>query len=618
MKLRERTLLAVTSTLIGCITILYLLSSEILHSNIEQAEQNETTQQVDNFSVLLHYTQEKLAQSFISWAVWDDTYQFVEDKNQTYIRSNLTLSMLETSHIDFMLFFNKQGNYVYGLGFGEKVLTETDIANKLTKQLIINGQLQAPWNTEANTSGIIVTPESPLWLASFPIYPTEQSNNSVFNGYFVVGRIINSEYWGEISRVLQNTLTTYPLISAKPLPIDFRHALEMMYKQQADYVKALSYEHIAGYTIIYDINKSPALIARILVPRKTYQAGQKYFKYVLISIISIGIILLLVILLVFEKIVLNRLGRLIREVADISQTGHLTKRVSVIGDDELTTLTIQINHLLSALEGSQAEVLSLNANLYSENTRMANELEVSHRIQRMVLPKNHELQQLADLEVALAMHAATEVGGDYCDVFQQNGHIICGIGDVTGHGLESGVIMLMVQSALRALFANDAQLSPQAIWNALNHMVCQNVRRMELDKNLSLLLVDYYNGKARLMGQHEEVLIIRQHKPIERIDTFELGFVIGLSEEDMSAFVKEYEITLEIDEGIVLFTDGITEAENEQGEFYGIERLCSLIESYKQASASLLQQAIMDDLTRFIGNATIYDDITLIVLKRCR
>ena len=76
---------------------------------------------------------------------------------------------------------------------------------------------------------------------------------------------------------------------------------------------------------------------------------------------------------------------------------------------------------------------------------------IDQRLQHMLLPTGEELQQIQALDIACYMEPSDEVGGDYYDVLQHNGQIKIGIGDVTGHGLESGVVMLMTQAIVRAL-----------------------------------------------------------------------------------------------------------------------------------------------------------------------
>ncbi len=77
--------------------------------------------------------------------------------------------------------------------------------------------------------------------------------------------------------------------------------------------------------------------------------------------------------------------------------------------------------------------------LKAENTRMSAELEITRRLQQMLLPKEQELDNVLGLEIAGFMEPAEEVGGDYYDVLQHHGRFLFGIGDATGHGLESGV-----------------------------------------------------------------------------------------------------------------------------------------------------------------------------------
>ena len=266
------------------------------------------------------------------------------------------------------------------------------------------------------------------------------------------------------------------------------------------------------------------------------------------------------------------------------------------------------------LAKANQKISRLNNCLQAENTRLSTELEVTQRLQGMLLPKEKELNQIEALEIAGFTESATEVGGDYYDVLQHQGRIIIGIGDVSGHGLESGVLMLMVQTAVRTLIENN-ETSPKQFFEVLNRTIYKNLQRMDSDKNLSLSLVDYYDGMLWISGQHEEMLIVRTGGVIERIDTVDLGFPIGL-EETIEDFVFQAQIPLEQDDVAILYTDGITEAENCAGIHYGLEKLCSVVRQSWQQSAQDIRQAVIRDLRSHIGVEQVYDDITLVVFKR--
>ena len=269
---------------------------------------------------------------------------------------------------------------------------------------------------------------------------------------------------------------------------------------------------------------------------------------------------------------------------------------------------------IKQLAESNQKISQFNNCLQVENTRLTSELEVTQKLQQMLLPKAKELDEIKALEIAGFSEAAAEIGGDYYDVVQHQGRIIIGIGDVSGHGLESGVLMLMVQTAIRTLIENN-ETEPKRLFEVLNRTIYKNVQRLNSDKNISLSLVDYCDGMLNISGQHEEILIVRTGGNLEIVETVDLGFPIGL-EESIADFVFETNIPLAKDEVVILYTDGITEAENERGKLYGLSKLCAIVEQNWQQSAEDIRSAVVRDLRSHIGIEEVYDDITLVVLKR--
>lgn len=251
--------------------------------------------------------------------------------------------------------------------------------------------------------------------------------------------------------------------------------------------------------------------------------------------------------------------------------------------------------------------------LQAENMRMQAELEVSRQLQQVLLPRERELAQIHGLEIAGFMEPAAEVGGDYYDVLVHAAGVKIGIGDVTGHGLESGILAMMVQTAVRTLLTHG-ETNPVKFLVTINRTIYDNAQRMEIERNLTLCLLDWQENQLRISGQHEEVLIIRNGN-VESVDTLTLGFTIGL-EQDITDFVAEKSITLQSGDVIILYTDGVTEAENINGEFYGSERLHTVASQHGQESAVEIKQAIIEDVYQFVGQKPLLDDVTVVVLKQ--
>jgi sigma-B regulation protein RsbU (phosphoserine phosphatase) len=265
------------------------------------------------------------------------------------------------------------------------------------------------------------------------------------------------------------------------------------------------------------------------------------------------------------------------------------------------------------IEVAKEEISILNGQLTSENLRLGAELDVARQIQLMVLPRAKELAAIEQLDIAAYMRPADEVGGDYYDILQNGDHLKIGIGDVTGHGLESGVLMLMVQSVARAL-QEAGETNPSRFLSYLNRTIYKNIERTKTDKHVTLSFLDYDGERLTISGQHEDLIVIRHTGAVERIDTSDLGLPVGL-ESDISSFIDTREIPFHKGDLIVLHTDGVTEAENPEGELFGIERLCENARRLHGQTAEQVMNGILESLMAYIGTQKIHDDITLVVVR---
>ena len=347
------------------------------------------------------------------------------------------------------------------------------------------------------------------------------------------------------------------------------------------------------------------------------------------GLLALGVGIFMVRLL--QKQIADPIKRL-TEVTNRIQGGDLNAKAPETSADEVGELAYSFNSMakqlktsLDTLEDKVAErtaelasandqITALNDRLEAENLRMGAELDVAKQIQQMILPKAEELEQVEELDISGFMEPADEVGGDYYDVLQTDGIVTFGIGDVTGHGLESGLLMLMTQTAVRTL-QEMRELDPVKFLDTLNRTLYHNVQRMNSDRNLTLAILNYAAGKISISGQHEETLIVRTDGSIERIDTMDLGLPIGL-DDDIVDFIDHVTVELAPGDGVILYTDGIPEAYNMAKKQYGMERLCEVITQNWEGSAADVRRAIIGDVRHFIGQQKVFDDITLLVLKQ--
>ncbi len=462
MKLRQKTLLIVNMTLAGLIGVLYLASSNILMGSIRKAEENEAQQTVKGVENLLAQNQQSFSDRFSDWSAWDDTYKFIQDKNPQYIESNLIPKQLTILKANYILYVNAAGETIYSTGYDEKTKTALPIPQELNSRILNKKDLllSRP-NTTTKQTGIIVLPTEIMWVTSQPILTSDAMGP--VRGSLIVGRRIDQSTIDELSKIARLPLKLYRLNDTK-LPDSIQN-IRAQSQPQHVIVEPISQKTLAGYLLINDIDGKPGLILQVDIPRITYEQGLANLKYLIISLIFAGLIFDAVIIFLLERSILSRLSLLISGVNRVRDTNDLGLRVSIPGQDEMSNLSTNINDMLGALAHSDEQqkqtlaqlaeantkIQTLNKRLKTENLRMGAELEVTRQLQAKILPKSQELEQILDLDIAGFMEPASEIGGDYYDIIKGDDKVTISIGDVTGHGLESGILMVMVQTTIRTL-----------------------------------------------------------------------------------------------------------------------------------------------------------------------
>lgn len=300
------------------------------------------------------------------------------------------------------------------------------------------------------------------------------------------------------------------------------------------------------------------------------------------------------------------LSRPVERLVELSRqlgTGLLGARATPEGPRETRLLATSLNHMAEELQSARD---SLKA-----RDRMQRELEIAERIQTAILPKD---PRVPGLEVAARMQPASEVGGDYYDVHPTRDGAWIAVGDVAGHGLTAGLIMLMVQSAVTTLIRALPGAAPSTIIAHLNEVIFQNVKeRLGEHEHVTFVLLRYEeNGKVTYAGAHEELIVYRARtQQCELIRT--RGMWLGPTR-DIGGMVQDGSLELEPGDLLVLYTDGIPEAMDAKQQVYDLERLCEQVRSAADAPVSEICERVFADVAAYCP--VLDDDRTLVVLRQ--
>jgi serine phosphatase RsbU (regulator of sigma subunit) len=266
---------------------------------------------------------------------------------------------------------------------------------------------------------------------------------------------------------------------------------------------------------------------------------------------------------------------------------------------------------LIRVTGRAFEGLERAAQEMVKKQRLEKELEIGARIQTCLLPGAIDIP---GLEVAARMTPASEVGGDYYDAFAVPGGAFIGIGDVAGHGLTSGLVMLMVQSVVGALGRRYPDAGPRDIVAALNAVLYDNIRhRLHNKEHVTFTLFRYFGaGLFRFAGAHEELVVYRKRTgQVEFVPT--PGTWLGAMK-DVAKFTTDSDLQLYDGDILVLYTDGVTEAMDAARAQFGLERLAELVREKANLPVDRLCSEIEERVLTWCGH-TPEDDVTLLVAR---
>lgn len=254
---------------------------------------------------------------------------------------------------------------------------------------------------------------------------------------------------------------------------------------------------------------------------------------------------------------------------------------------------------------------ALEARERLEREVLAKELAIAAKMQASVLPRDVHVR---GLECAATMITAASVGGDYYDVLPVDGGCWIGIGDVAGHGLEAGLVMLQAQSAIAALVLREPDAEPARLLVTVNRVIFENVRnRLGADAHITLSLIRYdESGRIVSAGAHEEALIWRAASGrCERVAVE--GTWVGVIADISRATVQTTHM-LAPGDLLVLYTDGATEARDAGGEAFGLERVVAVVEAHAASGAAAIRDQVIAAVAAW-ARAGLDDDMTVVVLR---
>ena len=352
MTIRNKMLLIIGVSLLCLAGLVYATSRVTFMRGLEEIEKRNTSQHVEQVLAAFSNLLTNLEISTADWAEWDDTYDFIENENEQYIKSNLGDGTFISLRINLVLFINTSGHIVFGKAFDLQNEGEIQTPPDLLGHISDNSIILSKDGTQNYTSGIVLLNDGPLIIAAQPILTSESEGPA--RGTLIFARYLDSETVDYLSQLVLSPITIRPVYDAT-YP-DFREALSSLSPEKPIFVKPLSKQYISGYSLIKDIYGKPSLVLRVDVPRDVSQLGQTTTSYYILSILGVGILVSGLAMLMAQKQIFSRFSRLITGINRIANSGDTSARISVGGKDEMSLIAGTVNGMLATIDEATAKI----------------------------------------------------------------------------------------------------------------------------------------------------------------------------------------------------------------------------------------------------------------------
>jgi sigma-B regulation protein RsbU (phosphoserine phosphatase) len=257
-----------------------------------------------------------------------------------------------------------------------------------------------------------------------------------------------------------------------------------------------------------------------------------------------------------------------------------------------------------------------NAIIYSmanEKKRLDHDLEIARDIQRILLPA--EAPAINGFQISGISVPARQVSGDYFDYIQvDNERLGVAIADVSGKGVPASLIMAICRSVLRAEAARNP--SPADVLRKVNRQLYPDIKE-DMFISMAYLILDHQrDGVTLARAGHDAPLLYKGHSqtvtPVKSP-----GMVVGIDSGNVfDRITVDFAVPLERDDCLILYTDGVTEALNNDGDEFGLDRMIQSVRASATDGAQTVVKRVIEEVRNFTGSSPQHDDITLIAIRK--
>lgn len=434
--------------------MVYLILHTVMQDKINILEDKYIIENVERTKKEIFKEIEVLDTIVMDWAVWDNSYQFMIDKNPEYIKANLSEDTLNNLKINIMLFIDNKGNLVHGEGYDIQKKESVPIDEALLKYIKDHSLLQNN-DVKYRKSGIVTLNGKDLILLSICPILTSAGEGPI-NGYIVLGANFTEKKIADIGKELSSEIK---LTFFKDFEYD-RKFFDL--KDDKIQIDAVSDQKIIGRAFLDDIDGKHLLLLSIEKNRDINNIGEAGIKATLWLLLGLFFLFAIIITVILDRGILLRFQELSNDIRKIGEGKDLSVRLKRQNiDDELTDVSNEINGMLGALERSQLFLSKSESALKKAIEKLQDEVLEHEKTQEQIkyiayhdtltgLPNRNLLNELLVHSITLAERNNKCMAVLFLDI---DGFKM--INDIKGHGMGDQILQEVAERLLKTLRKSD-------------------------------------------------------------------------------------------------------------------------------------------------------------------
>lgn len=397
VKISTRTQAILAATVFFFVITLFVVANAFIESAYTHIELQESDANIQLVADQFLYDAEQLGTKARDWAVWDDSYQFMDDRNSHYTSTVITApTTYESLQLSGLIYFDSGGNVVASQGYDLKNKTCTNISQGTLSSLSKTLALLSNTRGGKKKQGIVLLPDGPALIGMHTILQTNGMGYG--HGTLVMLQPFDESRINSIQSRLHLPIRVWRLDSPSPMATPDMAALA-----GADAPPRISRiqdpSTMAGFSLIQDIGNTPILLVGVETPRTVSQQMLGTLTYLIAAFIIIGVIYILITGLLLRWYIIRPLMDLDTAMKKIGSMRDLSERLPPgEGDDEITSLKASFNAMLQDLQDKEAEL-----------TRQGELLAEAHRKANMYLDIYLDVLTYEILNVTISLQAYAEL-----------------------------------------------------------------------------------------------------------------------------------------------------------------------------------------------------------------